>query len=313
LKLKSKLAGAAIALVAVGGFAFASLDSGASVLPPVQNTTGESGYSVTHYQNYHIRDAHAAFVVTAAMMSLNGDSAYPGAVGADLCDDDDNVAAQFGLTFLSGKFEALAAYGTLSSQDGNDPCTQNGVLVTAPGTSLAAGSAVQLAGSDGITSGSNTLTGAGGNTYVFPGNENQPSVDQTPIVVGDTVSFDTYYNANAKSNKHNIQFTLDVYSTTGSFVKEIQFTAHIRTENFFEAGIGVENTNAPQLTAPADLSLVHFSDATFTNYNGSAINKLNGGWGLTQDDTINGAGQITLQPTSPVGNTFSILEGSASS
>ena len=122
-----------------------------------------------------------------------------------------------------------------------------------------------------------------------------------------------YYSPTTVHGYDSLQFTTDVYSASDVFLGEDQYTdSHVRPQNFFEAAIGADNTGAPTLTAPAVLPLADFTTATFTNYNKSAVDKLNGGWGLTQAQTINGASQVTLTPTTAVGNSFSIDEGSAS-
>jgi hypothetical protein len=316
---RSRLIASGVAVAALGGSAFlAPAASAAPVVGPSSNVTGEAGLYVEHWDNWHLRDAHATFKITAAMMHLNNalDSSYPGATGVELCDDDDNVAAQLGVTFLGGQFEVLGAYGDLTENaTGSDPCSQDGVIVTDPGsTNLRSGSAVQLAGAElgASATGVNSIaTGSDPDTYVFTGNQVQPSVDETSLVVGDTVTLDAYYSPAGK--RHFIQYTVDIYNTSGTFVKELQYTERVNAENFFEAAIGADNTNAPNLTAPADLPLVTFSNATFDNYNGSIRNRLIGGELLVQANTINGASQITMEPSAITGNSFSINEGSASS
>jgi hypothetical protein len=313
----------AVALpAAVAAVVLAVSSAGAAILPPVQNTTGEAGYFVQHYQNWHIRDSHATFKVTAAMEALNHDATFPGAVGVELCDPDTGYAAQLGVTFLGNQFEVLAAHGNLdASATGNDPCVQNGVIVTEDHLGDAA---VQLAGSVDFKSSNNPIWSApaspvnigvaGGDpvTWVVPNNRNQPSAEQVPVAVGDTVTLDLYYNPVTSHGRNSLQFTTDVYNSGGTFLGENQFIdGHVHPQNFFEAAIGADNNGAPALTAPADLPLADFTTATFTNYNKSAVDKLNGGWGLTQAVTVNGASQVTMTPTGAVGNAFSILEGSA--
>lgn len=313
---------AIVSLMAAFALLGAFTMGGVSSAAVSQSTAGEAGVEVVHWNNWHIRDAHAEFQITSAMMTLNSslNSSYPGATGVELCDDDDNVAAQLGVTYLDGQFEVLGAYGDLTaSTTGLDPCSQDGVIVTR-NTSHAAlrdGAAVQLAGADGITSGVNDLTDpVVPHTYVFPGNEVQPAVDRTPLAVGDTVVLDAYYNPTGTGlggRIHDIQFTVDIYNTSGVFVKELQYIEQVKAENFYEAAIGVQNSNAPQLTAPADLPLVNFELATFNNYNGSISNRLEGGEMLNTVQTINGASQVTLTPGAITGNSFPVLEGSASS
>lgn len=308
--------------VAGAAAALAVSSAGATILPPVQNTTGEAGYYVQHFNNWHIRDSHATFKVTAAMEALNHSATFPGAVGVELCDPDNGYSAQLGVTFIGNQFEILAAHGNLdTTTTGNDPCTQNGVIVT---SDTSAGTAVQLAGAvtyksdnDAIWTPTAVPTNIGvvvgdPTTWVVPNNRNQPSAEQVPVVVGDTVTLDLYYNPTASHHENSIQFTTDVYSPAGVFLGENQYTdGHVHAQNFFEAAIGADNNGAPTLTSPADLPLVAFSDATFTNYSKSAVNELNGGWGLTQAVTVNGASQVTMTPTTFVGKTFSIDEGSA--
>lgn len=319
------LFGVPFAAAAVSLAAFA-MGAGATVLPPTQNTTGEAGYYVQHFNNWHIRDAHATFKVTAAMMHLNtaGPSTYPGAVGVELCNPTDGYSAQLGVTFLGGQFEILAAHGNLDTTTlpGNDPCVQNGTIVTQDSLHDAA---VQLAGKTTFLVGGTPIwtptavpvnigvTTGDPVTWVVPNNRNQPSAEQVPVAVGDTVTLDLYYNPTAVHHENSLQFTTDVFGPGGAFLGENQYTdGHVHAQNFFEAAIGADNNGAPALTAPAVLPLVSFSDATFTNYNKSAVNKLNGGWGLTEAQVINGASQVTMTPTSFAGNTFAINEGSAS-
>lgn len=326
-RARAAVAAVACAVIAAGGLFLAN--ASAAVLPPVQNTTGEAGWFVQHWGNWHIRDAHATFKITPAMESLDiasaSPSAYPGAVGVELCDPEDNYSAQLGATFIGGQFELLAAHGTLNaSVTGNDPCVQDGVIVTKPSDP-----AVQLAGAvtyafgpgkgDAIWTGPASETdiateAADPVTYVVPANRVQPSAEQVPLAVGDTVTLDLYYSPATLHGFDALQFTTDVWSASGVFLGEDQYTdRHVRPQSFFEGAIGADNNNAPSLTAPAQLPLVSFSDATFTNYNKSAVNKLNGGWGLTEAQTVNGASQVTLTPGAPAGNAFSIVEGSASS
>jgi hypothetical protein len=320
LRARAGLAAVALATVAAGGLFLAN--AGATILPPVQNQTGEAGYYVQHFNNWHIRDAHATFAVTAAMEALNHSATFPGAVGVELCDPDNGYAAQLGVTFIGNQFEILAAHGNLdTSATGNDPCTQNGVIVTQDSLGDAA---VQLAGAVTYKSDNDpiwTPTAVPVNigvatgdpvTWVVPDNRNQPSAEQVPVVVGDIVTLDLYYDPQTHHGVNSLQFTTDVYTSGGVFLGENQYTdGHVHPQNFFEAAIGADNNGAPTLTAPADLPLVAFTTATFTNYNKSAVDKLNGGWGLTQAVTVNGASQVTMTPTNAVGNTFSIFEGSA--
>lgn len=323
-RARAAVAAGACAVIAAGGLFLAN--AGAAVLPPVQNTTGEAGWFVQHWGNWHIRDAHATFKITPAMMHLDSaaGSSYPGGVGPELCDPDDGYSAQLGVTFVGGQFEVLAAHGNLdASVTGNDPCVQNGVIVT---SDSADGTAVQLAGSVKYLSDNDPIWSAPAspvNIGVVPGdpevwavpvNRGQPSAEQVPLAVGDTVTLDLYYSPTTVHGRNSLQFTSDVWSASGAFLGEDQYTdSHVRPQQFFEAAVGADNTGAPGLTAPAQLPLVSFSDATFTNYNKSAVNKLNGGWGLTEAQTVNGASQVTLTPGAPAGNAFSIVEGSASS
>lgn len=315
------IAAAAAAVLAAGGLFLAT--AGASVLAPVQNTTGEAGYYVQHWNNWHIRDAHASFAVTAAMMHLDSAAAssYPGAVGVELCDPDDGYSAQLGAVFVGGQFELLAAHGNLdTTTTGGDPCVQNGVIVTKPFQP-----AVQLAGSVTRAVGGAAIWSAPASpedlgttvsdpaVWAVPDNRSQPSAGQVKVAVGDIVTLDLYYNPTTVHGWNSLQFTTDVYSPGGTFLGENQYTdSRVRPQSFFEAAIGADNTSAPSLTAPADLPLVNFTTATFTNYNKSAVDKLNGGWGLTQAQTVNGASQVTLAPATAVGNSFPLLEGSAS-
>ena len=325
---RGAVAATALAVIAAGALFLAN--AGAAVLPPVQNTAGEAGYYVQHWNNWHIRDAHATFAVTGAMMHLNGAAgSFPGAVGVELCDPDDGYSAQLGVTFVGGQFEILAAHGNLDTATlpGNDPCVQNGVIVTKDSPFDAA---VQLAGSvsrkatnspiwsspagvEDLATPATTPPDPAGGVWAVPVNRSQPGAEQVPLALGDVVTLDLYYNPTSSHGLNSLQFTTDVYSAGGAFLGEDQYTdGRVRPQNFFEAAVGADNTGAPALTAPADLPLVNFSDATFTNYNKSAVDKLNGGWGLTQAQTVNGASQVTLAPTSAVGNSFSVLEGSAS-
>jgi hypothetical protein len=326
---RAVIAAGALAVIAAGGLFLAN--AGAAVLPPSQNLTGEAGYYVQHWNNWHIRDAHAVFAITPAMEDLNQTlvtSTYPGAIGVELCDPDNGYSAQLGLTFIGGQFELLAAHGSLdTSSTGQDPCVQNGVIVTGDSNTEAA---VQLAGATTFAAGGDV----GGKiwattpadpenigteptdptTWALPVNRSQPTAEQVKLAVGDVVTLDLYYNPVTSHGYNSLQFTTDVYSSSGVFLGEDQYTdGRVRPQNFFEAAIGAANNNAPALTAPAVLPLVDFTTATFTNYNKSAVDKLNGGWGLTQAQTINGASQVTMTPTTAVGNSFADLEGSASS
>jgi hypothetical protein len=312
------LAAAATAAIAISAAGTAD----AAILPPVQNQTGEAGYYVQHWDNWHIRDAHATFKITAAMEALNHDATFPGAVGVELCDPDNGYTAQLGVTFIGNQFEILAAHGNLdTTSTGQDPCVQNGVIVTQDSN---AGTAVQLAGAVTYKSNNSAIWSAPASpvnigaatgdpvTWVVPNNRNQPSAEQAGLTVGDTVTLDLYYNPTSSHGKNSLQFTTDVSSATGAFLGENQYTdSKVKPQQFFEAAIGADNNGAPTLTAPATLPLVSFTDATFTNYTKSAVNKLNGGWGLTEAQTVNGASQVTMTPTTAVGNTFSIFEGSA--
>lgn len=303
-RFRAVLAAAGAALAAA---ALTALPASASAVPPggtAQNTAGEAGYYVAHWDNWHIRDAHAAFKVTAADMSLNGSSAYPGAVGVELCDDSNGYAAQLGLTYLNGTFEVLGASGSLDqSNGGSDPCTQNGVILTS-----SQNPAVQLAGSNATFN--TTISGGGASAWVVPGNAGQPGVDETPVAAGDTLHLDLYYNPQWHWGGHDLQFTVQVYDAAGHFVRETQVIRKIPAENFYEAAAGVANTEAPRLTAPA-LNPLNSFYASFDNYNGSIRNRLRGGEDLVQAVTVNGAQQVTLQPSAITGNAFSIAEGSA--
>jgi hypothetical protein len=256
------------------------------------------------------------------MEALNHDATFPGAVGVELCDPDNGYSAQLGVTFIGNQFEILAAHGNLdTSSTGQDPCVQNGVIVTQDNNG---GAAVQLAGSVDYKSDNDPIWSAPANpvnigvapgdpaTWVVPDNRNQPSAEQAPLAVGDTVTLDLYYNPTSSHGHNSLQFTTDVNSASGVFLGENQYTdSKVKPQQFFEAAIGADNNDAPTLTAPADLPLVAFTDATYTNYTKSAVNELNGGWGLTQAQTVNGASQVTMTPTNAVGKTFQIFEGSA--
>lgn len=280
---------AVLGIVGVLTFAFVGAASAAG--PPggvTQNSAGEAGYYVQEWNNWHIRDAHATFKITAAMEAMGGtaENGDISAVGTELCNPNDGHAAQLGLVYQDGTFEVLGQYGTLSIGT-NDPCVQSGVI-------LPVNDAIQLAGS--------TLIGK-------PGNISDPSADELALGIGETVTTDTYYNPTT----HWVQFTVDVYSAAGSFLEERSFSQHIGFQNFYEGGIGVNNTAAPGLTAGATNPLVAFTDATFTNYNKSAVDKLVGGWDLVGAQTVNSGDQVTMTPTTPVGNSFSVLVGSESS
>jgi hypothetical protein len=274
-KSRAALAAGAIGIAAAAGIFIAS--ASASVSAPAQNTTGEAGYYVNDWNNWHIRDAHAQFTVTPAMRTLPSTSATVNeAVGGELCDPNTGDSAQAGLLWESTTgFEVGAQYGTLSSAPGaQDPCIQDGVLSPSPEHVL--------------------LGGTTGNK----------------VSVGDVISVDVYYSTTAAHGRHAIQYT--ACDVTTNVCR--QAFDYVRAQNFFEAGIGVLNQGAPSLTAPALNPLVRFSDATFSNYNGSAKAKLaNGGWQLDEAETVNGASQVTLQPSAVSGVTFSVAEGSASS
>jgi hypothetical protein len=278
LKLTAVVAAAALAVLAAGSLMLAS--AGASTGGPVANINGEAGYFVNDWGNYHIRDAHSQLTVTAAMMELPTTSAAVNqAEGNELCDPNTDHAAQIGLLWESGTgFEVGAQYGTLSSVlNPADPCIQDGVLSPSP---------------------SHVLIGGG------TGN---------PVHVGDVVTEDVYYNPVAFAHGiHQIQYT--ACDVTTDVCR--QAFDYVHAQNFFEAGIGVLNTDAPNLTAPALNALVVFRSATFNNYNGSARNKLAlGGWQLDAAEGVNGASQVTLQPGPVTGasTTFPVTEGSASS
>jgi hypothetical protein len=305
-----------VVLSIAGGLTFAFAGT-ALAAPPggtTQNSAGEAGYYVQEWNNWHVRDAHATFKITAAMEAMGGpitegSSTDVSAVGTELCNPNNNNAAQLGLTFLNGSFQLLAKYGQFTGNITNqDPCVQAGVLPTADSSGEAA---VQLAGTNASFAANDSSPVEIGSTgvWVVPGNTTTPSADTTPLVVGDTVTTDTYYSPTS----HWVQFTVDIYNTTGGFVTERAFAQHIGFQNFYEGGIGVNNTTAPTLTAGATNPLVDFSDATFTNYNKSAVNKLAGGWDLVAAQTVNSGDQVTMTPTVPVGNTFNVLVGSESS
>jgi hypothetical protein len=275
---RAGVAAAAVAVLAAGGLFIGT--SGASTLTPTQNTAGEAGYYVNDWGNYHIRDAHSQLTVTAAMMQLpNTQTTVNQAEGNELCDPNTGDSAQIGLLWEGAAtgFEVGAQYGVLSSTpDAADPCIQDGVLEPSPAHVL-----------------------IGGPT----GNK---------VRVGDVLTLDVYYNPTAQAHgRHQIQYT--ACDVTTDVCR--QAFDEVRAQNFFEAGIGVLNTGAPALTAPALNPLVTFASATFNNYNGSARNKLAlGGWQLDEAETVNGASQVTLQPSAVVGasTVFSVAEGSAS-
>jgi hypothetical protein len=282
--LKRILAAAGIALAAasviVTGIAEAAVvpSSAVSAIGVTQNTAGEAGYYVNDFGNYHIRDAHARFTVTAAMKILPtaGPTAIVSATGTELCDPNTGDAAQTGLLWTDSGFEVGAQSGTLASlPTPQDPCVQDGVLSPSP---------------------DHDLLGAG------TGN---------PVIVGDVITVDTYYNPTPGSHgRHVLQYT--ACDLTTDVCRQAFDSVHAR--NFFEAGIGVENAPATSLTAPALNPLVAFTSATFNNYNGSAKNSLaSGGWQLKEAETVNGASQVTLLPSAIAGTTFRIAEGSASS
>lgn len=276
-RIKSVIAAAAVAVTIMGGSAaLASAASAATAsIGVTQNTSGEAGYYVNDNGNWHIRDAHAAFTVTAAMKSTTDESTVNNAVGAELCDPNSGDAAQIGLLWegpVTG-FELAAQTGNLVPTT-QDPCIQDGVITSTPDHVL-------IGGGDGWT-----------------------------IRVGDQVSVDVFYNpaTSGRFRSHVIQYT--ACDVTQDVCR--QAFDRVRVENFFEAGIGVLNTDAPLLTAPALNPLVSFTAATFTNYLGTVHGVLQGGWELKEAVTVNGASQPTLQPSAPSGSAFSVAEGSAS-
>jgi hypothetical protein len=287
------------------------------------NTSGEAGYYVNEANNWHIRDAHAKFTITQAMENMGGGAAGEvSAVGTELCNPETSVAAQIGLVYLPGvgadstpTFEVLGNFGTLTSTVGAaDPCVQDGVLATGP-----TNGAIQLAGADGLANGTTPQELGTTGVYATAPSSTDAARDSMPLAVGDSVVVDVYYDALSKSHHRALQYTLNVYNAAGASLGQRTFIQYVTTgvgngqEQFYEAGIGVNSTAAPTLTAPADNPLADFSDATFTNYDDANHSALESGWDLVEAQTVNGGGQVTLAPTVPVGNSFNMVIGSESS
>lgn len=313
MKLSKKLAGA---LAVTGAAALTLLASGAAqaVIDPnvTQNPVGEAGYVVNN-TNWHIRFATARFTVTAAMKDLNS-TALPaggsgstsgGGIGTELCDNNTGATAQVGLVYdakaydshgatdgAGTGFQLAAQFGYLEANPFNiggggigngDPCISGGLISQSPITGPFAMSTPVYFHLDGIT-----------------------------INPGDVVNVSVYYSPGARFRTVKFVVTDVTQDVTNQFT-----TPFIGWQTFYEAAVGVINNNNPDLTAPASLPLVSFTNSSFTNYAGQG-GSLNGGWDLKEVEAVNGAAQPVLQPSnlpttknwSPLDTAFSVNEGS---
>jgi hypothetical protein len=302
---------AAIAVLAAGTAAAGGLflaTASASTGTPVTNTSGEAGYFVQHWDNWHIRDAHSAFVVTRAMEDLGGTGSTVSAVGDELCNPENGDAAQLGLVYgVNGSgFQVAFDAGVLHRLNGPTSAGQNqcddGGLITDPAT-------LRNSPHGGIALGPGAVANDGGIT----------------INVGDQLVTDLYYNPSSPEIQVTVQDVTqgveeqyfingDPWHGRGHVGQRSRHGQYkMPAQQFYSAGIGVLDAEAPALVAPAVNPLVTFTDATFTNYDQANVAQLDGGWSLQAVSTVNGQGFGVLVPTAaPKGvTTFTIDTGSA--
>jgi hypothetical protein len=254
---------------------------------PVYNSNAEAGYFNQSANGIRFRDVRTSFTVTQAMEKLNNggtlNGSSDGGAGVQLCNNSTGFAVQWGILpgATPGQFTLDYQTGVLSNGTGpatiHDACVTGGVL---PSPILA------------------------------------PVLSWNTVSVGDTVTFEAYYN------QHTGWVRLLVSDSSQGGQESFGINVG-KYREFTEPGVGVRDVDASTLSAPADITLAQFTNTNVTQYNGvhGALGSPKHPDWVTRAGNYNTGGSATDAPAdllqtgtmNSAGNAFTILVGNPAS